>query len=402
MRLASLGIPPGRGRVLALDRLQAVADLAPRDVRLVVVDDGGTAVAANSLLLALTSEFFEGVLRSGGGGGGGAREVRLEDLSADDVRTVVAYSEGRHVPELPEVASLMRLQDRFLMPALRQECARLLRRSLSTGGWLAATRLAAACDMWELVADAAVWASRLPWRDLSSADAVQEALLGLPADGAGCHPPLPPPDCVAHVLSEADFLCASQKFELALKWAQRAGAGAGGAVFEALRADALAGRLWPSEVLAVLGRDADTSLLPRGLVADIAVGLADSAGSPVRGLPQHAGALSMVQRRSMAMVDASLSAQERGAGWYQMVLLLLPHGEAAAAAYFSAEVHLGAPGAEYHVYLNEETALSDWWRQNVRSGSSFLVAVRFRERLPPPLPPPSPPPPCTSPAPRPR
>lgn len=385
-------------RVLLADKLRAVADGAPKDAVL-LTEEPGAPVVANRLLLALCSDFFEAMFRFGSGAstGTGAGEgigisigtsidgtVDLTDVSAEDVHTVVAYSEGRYEPTVDHVDMLMRVQDRFLMPELRQRCDELLREHVSLSTWHDVAGVAVTYHMWDLLSHVVVWASRLQW---ATAMDVLGFTMPLLQEGR-----VAPAKCVSAVLRAADFVSVSHKFEVAVAWtraARKQGTYSDAdvdSVFDELRADLSCGevRLWPGEVQRILE---DEDVLPRGVLAAIARAAATSGsgtcgGEGRRRLPQHAGCLSSELRKSMAKVDASIIASS-GAGAYQMIIS--PSTLHVNNAYFSAEVQLASsPNSEYHVYLNEEERLDRWWRLNSRPAMAVIVRFRRAPAVPPP------------------
>jgi hypothetical protein len=336
-----------------LDKLRSVAAEAPRDA--VIVHRGQHASPANRMLLALSSDFLEAAFRHCDDG-----RVDLSEVEQDDVDTVIAYSEGRYEPAVEDVSRLMRVQDRFLMPALRRQCEAMLRAHVSADSWRDVAKMAASYRLWNLVTYAAVWASRQSWTSSESAFSVGDVL-----------PPETPAECVSAVLAGADFLCMSHKFSVAARWRAASQDPDADRVFEALGSEA--DRLWPSEVRVVLEHEA---CMPRRLVSDIARAIASNHAEKQRQLPHHNGVLVSQQQRIMAKVDASIEACQ-GPGMYQMIIApSATFGD----AYFSKEVPLNA-NAEYHVYLDpdEKDTLHPWWcRHNSTAAGGLHVAVRFR------------------------
>ena len=83
--------------------------------------------------------FFEAAFRHGDA----VHAVDVSDVDRADVETVIAYSEGRYEPTLEDVSMLMRVQDRFLMGALRLQCESMLRAHVSAETWREVTMVAA-------------------------------------------------------------------------------------------------------------------------------------------------------------------------------------------------------------------------------------------------------------------
>jgi hypothetical protein len=349
-------------RYIPLDKLASVAATAPRDVVLVVDTD---RIHANRMLLSLCSDFFEAMFR-GSMADSNAGEVLLVDISAADVRQIVSYTEGGFEPSpSDDVAELMRMQDRFLMPALRRQCEVMLISSLSCSTWLAVARVAASYGSWDLVADAAVWASRQTWNRERQAAPFWVGICGAGSNSMASQA------CLARILREADFMCVSHKFAMMRTWVPDASL-TDAAVVDALREDLLPTcNLWAVEVEYVL---ADDKAIPVALITDIARSIAIHGSEPRRRLRQHGGVLLSEHRRCMAKVDVSMVAS-MGTGHYQMVIV--PKiGGIFDDAYFSNEVLMVA-NTEYHVYLNEDEQLGEWWRKSDSSGG-LHVLVRFR------------------------
>ena len=227
---------------------------------------------ANAILLALSSDFFEVALRDEWDTNGN-RIVRLREVSVDDVRALVAHSEGRGVgwkgPASPEwtadIDAMLRIQGRFVMPQLRSACAATLREwsadvcvsatadAVSTedvaaaggggSGWVGAAHTAAEHGLWDVVADAIVRASAPPWRSLGklwSPGGIADKLLladygvddgfdevfdcdleGTPRQDDG----IAPEAIVADVLSRASFPYHGQRIAFATRWWTRRCAG---------------------------------------------------------------------------------------------------------------------------------------------------------------------------------
>jgi hypothetical protein len=348
-------------RCLSIPKLASVASAAPRDVVLVVRDEahGGEEcrVPANRMLLSLCSDFFEAMF-NGAWEDGRAPEAAIHDLPPEEARRVVSYSEGGFEPSESAMDDLLRMQDRFLMPALRAQCVTMLMSALTDERWQEAARLAATYGLWEAFADIMVWASRRTWTCSSSWCSWWKGYTNVPAP------------CVARVLREADFVSVSHRFALARAW----GANDNPEVTAAVRDDmAPACLMWPAEVHAVLAARPPP---PYDLVADIARGMASSGALDHRRRPQRDGALLVDRRCCMAKVDVSIAATE-GMGRYQMVIS--PDVVDFEDAYLSQEVLLAAH-AEYHVYLTEEGSLGDWWRRRCCGGANneMYVLVRYR------------------------
>lgn len=363
--------------VIALEKLQSVADAAPRDVVLVVDD---CRVPANRMLLSLCSDFFAAMFQ-GSFAEKASDEVRLCDVTEDEMRSVVAYSEGRCVPAIPDVDRFLRVQDRFLMPALLRHCERVLRAHVSIETWHDVACIACGYGLWDLLADVSVWASRLSWR--VAADTVRHAEAIWGARPAA-------PECVARILRNADFACVAQKVWVAARWLRAAVASGecegpedprAAQVFDAIRDDITppdACSMWPAEAQMALADCAGIEpLLPRRLLVDIVLGVSTPLNR--RRLPQHQGGVMSEHRRAMAKVDASMSGV-MGAGTYQAVLLPATASTHCllANAYFSEEVRLTGPSAQYHVYLDEDERLSAWWREHGVGSSGLLMLIRYR------------------------
>lgn len=368
-------------RVFLASKLRSVADGAPKDVVL-------SGQPANRMLLSLCSDFFEALFRFGRMRAdaldafdalGSTDALDLSDVAEEDVRTVVAYSEGRYEPTVGDMDALMRIQDRFLMPELRSRCEELLRDHLSEATWREVAAVAKSYRLWDLLAHAVIWASRMPWSSIAHATGFASVLW----EGA----PAAPASCVAQVLRCADFVSISHKFEVAAAWARVYSGGGSDVVFDVLRADLLPSgepspvaspRLWPGEVQRILEFE---DVLPKAVLAALARAAAAAASAVESGrrrIAHHAGSLASELRRNMAKVDASIVASH-GPGAYQMIVM--PSTLQMDEAYFSSEVLLGSPPAsppEYHVYLNEEERLDSWWRRHSRP----LMAVMVRHRAP--------------------
>ena len=349
-------------RYIPINKLSSVAATAPRDVVLTTDTD---RIPANRMLLSLCSDFFEALFRVNMADSH-ADEVLLGDVSVADVHRIVSYSEGGFEPApSDDIAELMRMQDRFLMPALRRQCEIMLVSSLSCGTWLDVARVSASYNSWDLVADAAIWASRQTWKREHD---TKPFWASISCDGRSC---TASQTCLARILREADFMCVAHKFAMVRSW-EHGGLELSDAVMDALKEDLLPTcSLWPAEVAHVL---ADENAMPVALIADIARSIAANLTEPRRKLRQNGGILLSEHRRCMAKVDVSMLAS-MGAGRYQMVIV--PKiGGCFDDAYFSNEV-LMAANTEYHVYLTEDEQLGEWWRQSDSSGG-LHVLVRFR------------------------
>ena len=372
-------------RCLSLPKLASVASTAPKDVVLVVRNDqaqeGGEVecrVPANRMLLSLCSDFFEAMFNGAWEDGRGP-EAAIHDLRPEEARRVVSYSEGGFEPSETAMDDVLRLQDRFIMPALRAHCVTMLMEALTDERWQEAARLAATYGLWDAFADIMVWASRRTW-SASSPSSPAASWWWWKNKEEERHTNVPGP-CVARVLHEADFLSVSHKFALAHAWGCYDGCDDDDIGTEvtaaAIRKDLApppACLMWPSEVHAVLARSPPP---PYDLVADIARGMASAGAIDHRRLPQRDGALLVDRRCCMAKVDVSITATE-GAGRYQM--LISPDVVDFEDVYLSQEVLLAAH-AEYHVYLTEEGSLGDWWRRRCCGGSDnseMYVLVRYR------------------------
>lgn len=372
-------------RFLLAEKLRSVARDAPKDAALATADAGGCPIPANRMLLALCSDYFEAMFRFRGDAGADETQVAvvdLSDVSAEDAGLVVAYSEGAYEPAVEDVGTLMRVQDRFLMPELRQRCDELLRDHITATTWRAVAATAAAYQMWDLLQHAVVWASRQQWPNPAAATEFARPLFA--PDGP--HWRCAPAACVSAVLRAADFVSVGHKFDVAVAWALAARARGDehtDAAFDVLASElssADAPRLWPGEVQRILEHE---EILPRSVLVAVAraawacgpSGPSGAGATPGRKMPHHAGCLTSELRKSMAKVDASIVATS-GAGTYQMIIS--PSAVDVDGAYFSDEVRLGSPpsAAEYHVYLNEEEKLDRWWRTGSRP--AMHVLVRFR------------------------
>ena len=386
MSVFSAVSPSTRSRIVPLDKLVAMADTTAHDVHLIV--GASDRIPANRMMLSLCSDFFEAMFRSSLMEGR-ASDVELRELDPKDAKLLVAYSEGRYEPTDfidCDVAALMKVQDRFVMPALKQSCEAMLRTWLYKGDasqqpggpehWEDVARIAGSYGCWDLVGEAAIAASRLAWRADHRHKGCWIPRFTCCVGKQACHP-----ECVAYILRHADFMCVADKFAL-VRCACSDTTSLN--VVAALKDDLLPKcRMWPSEVGHILDADhgggddggGTRFFPPRALLEDMVRGMAASVHHPFRRMELIGGALVSDYRRCMAKVDASIVA-ESGAGTYQMILA--PSLTDKKTCYFSEEVNM-ASNSEYHVYLNEEKQLGEWWRSNQESivGAGMHILIRW-------------------------
>lgn len=368
---------------------------------------------ANAMLLALCSDFFEAALRAEWVVREDDRRIKLKEVSAGDLRALVAHSEGRGVGwELPdhqgwreEIGTMLRLQGRFAMPQLREACAATLREWAKGGdSWMDAASIAAEHGMWDVVAEALVRASAPPWTSLGeiwSPGGVADVLLMPPRPPQGRDDDMVAPDeAVADVLIRAEFPYHGQRVALASRWwTRRRGfhddssiIPEASAVVAALIKTTARHPLWAPEVGGlVLQLDGTHLRLPPSVLAALVRSLVRTTNTGSSQTMPVTVTVTAELRRGMAMIEASLVATA-GPGVYQMALVPMAcvDGEEQLdvdSAYLSdpvrlshqgggggggaggggalAQVHqsLSPEAAAYHVYLEEGTRLQAWWKR---------------------------------------
>ena len=395
-------------------RLRCVAaSLSDQDrgVALMVTDDASSSsVGANGMLLALSSDFFEAALRSEWSRRIHQR-VDLADVSAADVRAMVAHSEGDGVgwqsARSPAwwggggtstgdvgIDIMLRIQDRFVMPQLRAACASALRASPA---WFDASVRAAAYGLWDVVVDALVAAAATPWTslvDLWAPDGAADELL--------MRPHQPAPDAVfARVLTRACFPYMGQRIALAARWwaamrqqppqQQQQFLPEGSAVAAALVAAASEHPLWLPEAGLLGIEECDMSSkcssatsMPPSVVAALMRALVRTSlrmqQQPSSSTSYPSSSASTCEhRRGMAMIEASLDATTAGPGTYQMALVPVADSGTSlhiSDAYVSEPARLASEDAVYHVYLEEEARLGVWWRRHGGAPGGIHVLLR--------------------------
>ena len=382
-------------------RIAASSCTAPRDVvvRVTTGDEGEVhEVAGNSLLMSIASDYFCTALkhewRSSSASSaccGYMHVLDVAEVDADDVGMVVRYSEGDG-PGWDDAGawleamtadqgdhrwrdvlrSLLRVQARFIVPGMRAACAAALR-SVTTAlvedagacpgvRWQDVAEDAAEQDLWDVVADAVVLASRAPWMPGT----------GLPG-GASLSEPLrsAPAEVVADVIRRGEFLYQSQRVLLAMKWATSCPCACepsenpllqpeGAPVIAMLAETCASNPLWLCEVECVVPSDSPIAL-PSCIVAGLMRSLATDRRGAARMWSKRARKVSLEARSSMAMVEASIQATQ-GSGTYQMALVPAAPHLRPMDAYVSSPVRLEA-GCAYHVYLEEDARLQAWWKR---------------------------------------